>query len=266
MDYSALIKKLKTRRNIVLIIGCIVLCCITLQFIRFYMLFKGLHIKDIVSYEMLFPLFAISFWLVAFFMGVAKAAVMLPIQNSLTKECDPEKYMVLSAEFAKTSKLDLAYATSLIFMGDFRKAVYHAERLTFNKRYAATGAFNKARCEFFMGEFGAMRKTIQQYDYVATNIKMNEKNRVATEKIKKVLELMIALSENDKEKIELYRHEISVWNEGKAIECFIYYMKGLAAYKLEDREECLYRFMYVKENGPKTFFGRSAEEHLSKLN
>lgn len=267
MDYSADVKRIEKRRRIVFIITCVVAVALVLYNTGVHHLILGDALSGAPHHRAPFWQFLINFIVVYFFEFLAiVVTVTAPMQQSLTKECDPEKYLALGLKFAGKKNANQVYTTAYSFMGDFKKAIYHAELLTQNKRTAANGAFNKARCEFFLGEFDAMKKSIQQHDYLVATSKMNKKNKIAAEKIRTVLELMTALSEIDREKIETLRHEISVWGEGKAIECFIYYMKGLAAYKLEDREECLYRFMYVKENGPKTFFGRSAAEYLSKLN
>ena len=58
---------------------------------------------------------------------------------------------------------------------------------------------------------------------------------------------MVALSDEDTEKISAYRN-IEAWNNSKANEGFLNYLKGLAAYIMEEKEEAIYRFMWVKEN------------------
>ncbi len=78
------------------------------------------------------------------------------------------------------------------------------------------------------------------------------------------LRVIRLLADEDKEKIGVSR-DIKVWNNSKATQGYIHYLKGVAAYIMADNEEAIYRFMSVKENCGKTVFSQMAEQYLSTL-
>ena len=82
--------------------------------------------------------------------------------------------------------------------------------------------------------------------------------------MQKTLQLLVALAEADKGQIAAYR-DIEVWNASKATQGYIYYLKGVAAVRLGEKEEAVYRLMYVKENCEKTAFAGMAQQHLDTL-
>ena len=77
--------------------------------------------------------------------------------------------------------------------------------------------------------------------------------------------MLLALAEGDKEKIAAACH-VEGWANSKAIQGYIDYLKGVAAYILGEKEEAIYRLMAVKENCSKTIFARFADSYLSSLN
>jgi hypothetical protein len=76
---------------------------------------------------------------------------------------------------------------------------------------------------------------------------------------------MCAISDGDCEKVNSYRGVISPYENTKNAECFVNYIKGVAANEAGDRDECKYRMMLVKDNYPKTVFAWLADDCLNKL-
>ena len=79
------------------------------------------------------------------------------------------------------------------------------------------------------------------------------------------MNLLVALLDKDNQRILEYRN-IEVWNNSKATQGYVSYLKGVAAYNLGDLNEAIYRLMDVKENYEKTVFAQLAEQYLSNLN
>ena len=78
------------------------------------------------------------------------------------------------------------------------------------------------------------------------------------------MKLLVAISEEDKEGISCYKG-IEAWNNSKATQGYINYLKGIAAYMAEDKKEAIYRFMSVKENCKKTVFSEKSQQYLLKM-
>ena len=76
---------------------------------------------------------------------------------------------------------------------------------------------------------------------------------------------MCAICGKDAEKINELRNNVEVWNNIKATEGFVNYIKGIAAYDVGDKEEAIYRFKFVKENCSKTVLAVLSENYLSLL-
>ena len=76
---------------------------------------------------------------------------------------------------------------------------------------------------------------------------------------------MCAISDNDIEKINDLRNNVEIWNTSKATEGFVNYIRGVAAYKVDDKEEAIYRFKLAKENCSKTVLFGLSEKYLSLL-
>ena len=77
---------------------------------------------------------------------------------------------------------------------------------------------------------------------------------------------MRAIAEENVEKINELRGKVEVWNtNSKATEGFLNYIKGVSAYKVEDKEEAIYRFKTVKEHCSKTVFAELSDNYLSLL-
>ena len=130
---------------------------------------------------------------------------------------------------------------------------------------AITGLFNKARCEFFLGDFDSLKATVKQYESALNNMKkLYQKAKDAYNIILKTMNLLVAISEENKEAISNFSG-IEVWNNSKATQGYINYLKGIAAYMTEDKKEAIYRFMSVKENCEKTVFAEKSQQYLLKM-
>ncbi len=80
-----------------------------------------------------------------------------------------------------------------------------------------------------------------------------------------LLDLMVAISENNIERINALRNNVEVWNTSKATEGLVNFFKGLSAYKIGEKQEAIYRFMLVKEACSKTVLLKLSDEYLSLL-
>lgn len=154
-----------------------------------------------------------------------------------------------------------------MYIGNFETALDYANKIVASNKPAMmlTGLFIKARCECFLGDFVSLKVTVKQYESALYNMKkINKKAKYNFEKILKIMNLLIAISNYDKEKIAAYRN-VEVWNSSKASQGYINYLKGIAAYITEDKDEAIYRFMSVKENCEKTVLSKMAEQYLLNL-
>ena len=154
-----------------------------------------------------------------------------------------------------------------ILMGNFEAALNYANKMIASNKPAMmiTGLFNKARCEFFLGDFDSLKATVKQYESALNNTKkLNQKAKDAYNKILKTMNLLVAISEENKEAISNFSG-IEVWNNSKATQGYINYLKGIAAYMAEDKKEAIYRFMSVKENCEKTVFAEKSQQYLLKM-
>ena len=76
---------------------------------------------------------------------------------------------------------------------------------------------------------------------------------------------MFMISQNDYQKINELRFGVEPWNNSKATEGFVQYIKGVAAFQVGDREEAVYRLRYVKDNCSKTILSPLADGYLEQL-
>lgn len=134
----------------------------------------------------------------------------------------------------------------------------------FKPRGHGIGLFNKARCEFFLEDIHSFKSTTEQYRSAISNIKTNQKDMQAFIKMQEVLELLVAVSDKDEEKIIALKN-LKPWNNGKPTEGFVNYVQGLAAMVIDDKEEAIYRFKSTNEICPKTILFELSNENLSKL-
>lgn len=264
-EYDALIKKIQRKRKFVIVLTIIAML-IALA------VCQPIHIetfnKVIVDYKGINPIFATLIILFILFCElVAYELVSTPLTTSMDLECNPQKHLTLNVVLNKQKNIDHIYATDFIYMGNFEAALNYANKMIASDKPAMmiTGLFNKARCEFFLGDFNSLKTTVKQYESALNNMKkLNQKAKDAYNKILKTMNLIVAISEENKEAISNFSG-IEVWNNSKATQGYINYLKGIAAYMAEDKKEAIYRFMSVKENCEKTVFAEKSQQYLLKM-
>lgn len=264
-EYDELIKKIQRKRSIVITLTIIAVLMTFFTCSPTYIVFLG---ETVIDYKGINPVITVLLVLVLFFCGlVANAVVSMPLTTSMDIECDPEKHLTLNAALNLQKNKDYIYAVDFIYMGNFEAALDYANKMIASNKsmMKMIGLFNKARCEFFLGDFDSLKLTVKQYETTLHNMKkINQKSKDEYEKIQKTMNLLIAIADEDKEKIGLFSN-IEAWNNSKATEGYIHYLKGLAAYITKDNQEAIYRFMSVKENCEKTVLAKLAEQYLSNL-
>ncbi len=264
-EYNDLIKKIQRKRKVVIVLTIIaVLITIT----ACSPIYIGFLDKTVIDYKGINPVITVLLLLLIFFCElIAYAVVSTPLTTSMDIECNPEKHITLNAVLNKQKNKDYIFAVDFIYMGNFEAALTYANKMIASNKPSMIiiGLFNKARCEFFLGDFDSLKLTVKQYETSLYNMKkINQKAKDVYEKILKTMNLLIAIADKDKEKIGVFR-DIEVWNNSKATQGYIHYLKGVAAYIMADNEEAIYRFMSVKENCGKTVFSKMAEQYLLNL-
>ncbi len=156
-------------------------------------------------------------------------------------------------------------ALDYLYLGNYTQALYFADRqIGSHKDTVALSALSiKARCEFLSGAYERFRETAALYHVKLTAAaKLSQKQKEAYASIGEMIDLLRAFADNDREKTALLREKITAWNQNKPTVGFINYLKGVAAYRLDDYEEATDRFKAVKETCAKTVFSTLADEHL----
>lgn len=265
-EYDMLIHMIRKRRKLVLAVT-IVLLLVTLFFIP---PFEFQILEETVFYFAgIGPVVGILLMLCEYFAGmVAYAWVSAPFFGALDTECDPGKHLSLNAGLGNRKNQNSVCATDYLYLGCFDTALSYANKMVESPHATqrVAGLFTKARCEFFLGDQPSFRQTVQAFDAAIENgEKVKPKTKAIYEKYRKVLYLLLAIADGDREKTDAGRKTIEAWGNSKATQGFIHYLKGLAAYHTDDKFECIYHLMYVKENCPKTGFAALADEYLARL-
>lgn len=261
--HEDLIKKIRRRRKIVSILTVIALLLTIVLCSPMYMEFVG---ETIVDYKGINPVITILLILFILLCGFfAYVGVLWPMTTSLDLECDPQKHLILNSSLNKQKNMDDIYAADLFYLGSFNASLDYANKMVADKspQKKSFGLFYKARCEFFIGDFEALKLTVKQFEACAPDAK-NAKQVATYEKIFKILNLLVAMADDDRERISEHRN-IECWNNSKAVQGFVSYLKGVAAYRLDDKQEAVYRLKFVRENCPKIIFSEMAEEYLDRL-
>ena len=264
-EYDALIKKIQHKRKVVIVLTIIaVLITIT----ACSPIYIGFLNETVIDYKGINPIITVLLvLLILFFELIAYVLVSTPLTTSMELECDPKKQLILNSALNKQKNIDHIYAVDFIYMGNFEAALNYANKMVASIKpvMMITGLFNKARCEFFLGDFDSLKATVKQYESALNNMKkLNQKAKYAYNKILKTMNLLVAISEENKEAISNFSG-IEVWNNSKATQGYINYLKGIAAYMTEDKKESIYRFMSVKENCEKTVFAEKSQQYLLKM-
>ena len=264
-DCAELIQTIKRKKRLVTILTSIAVVIVITVCSPVYMEVMG---EVVVDYQGIHPVAAgciVLFILLCGLLAYGKA--MLPLSSALDEECDPQKHLMLNEALNRQKNLDIIRAVDYFYIGEFESAAAYADKMIADKNVhrKAAGLFNKARCAFFSGNFEVLKQLVSQYEgHVAAMKGSRAKTGELYEKFGRSLKLLVALADDDVEGITAYR-DLAVWNDSKATRGYIDYLKGLAAYRLGETQEAVYRFMAVKESCAKTVLAALAEEYLSNL-
>lgn len=265
-DYRDLIKKIKRKRASVIVLTIIAMVALMLFASPTKLEFLGETVLDYKGLPLAVTLLLV---LLCLFLGtIAYAFASLPLTASMDLECDPQKYLILNSQLNKQKNINHVYAAGYLYMGDYRSALEYAQRMVASPKGAIklVGLFQKSRCEFLLGNGQALRQTAAEYAGVlSADQKLKGKGLVAYQKIYNEILFMCAIADEDLEKIKELRSYDMIWNQSKAAEGFVNYLKGVAAYLAGEKEEAVYRLKAVKENCSKTVFASLAEKHLALL-
>lgn len=264
-EYDALINKIQRKRKTVIILTLIAFLIIITVCSPIYIEFLN---EVIIDYKGISPVITVLLVLLILFIElIAYALVSSPLTTSMDIECDPQKHFVLNATLNKQKNKDHIYAVDFLYMGNFEEALNYSNKMIVSNKPAVAiiGLFNKARCEFFLGDYDSLKLTVKQYADALNNLKkINQKTKDLYNEIFKTMKLLVAITEKNKEEISNYIG-IEAWNNSNATEGFINYLKGIVAFIAEDKEEAVYRFMSVREKCKKTVFSEKSQQYLVKL-
>ncbi len=194
---------------------------------------------------------------------IAYAMSINPMTASMITECDPEKHLVLNMTLNKSKNKDDIFAMDHFYLGNFKVSLDFANKMISDKKplISCTGLFSKSRCEFFLGDFEALKSTTEQYRQAVSGLKVSEKRMESFLKMQNSLDLLVAIAYSDKAKAaELIN--IEPWNNFKSTQGFVFYIRGLAAVIMDDKEEAIYRFKHSQELCEKTVLFELARKQL----
>lgn len=264
--YDDLIKKIKRKRKWVIALTIVAVILVLFFATPFHVEVMG---EKVVDYKGMHPILTALLVILCLFIEVmVYAIVSLPLHASMDQECDPEKHLILNLNLSKQKNIDQVYVVDYFYLGNYNESIKYANKMiqSSNEQAVLAGLFNKARCEFFLKDYQALKQTSMQFKHKLLSCqKIKSYVRVACQKINYILDFMSAIGENDVEKISELRSFIEVWNSSKPTAGFVNYLKGIAAYNMKDSEEAIYRFKLVKENCSKMVLSKLSEEYLLLL-
>ncbi len=192
----------------------------------------------------------------------------MPIYNALFYECDAKKHLVMLSSLEKEKRIYQMLSNAYFYVGDYDTAVYYDKKAFEKKSHNAklTALFGRARSEFFANKIDNFTCTASDFNSLIATAKLNDRQKKTVSKYQTIINLLLAITNNDTEKIKEYASCLQAWEETKITGSFINYLKGIASFKLNDKTESTYRFMSVCESASKTVLGTLAKEYLDKLN
>ncbi len=265
--YSDLIAKLQRRKKLLIVLYILAF----VSYIIFGTTSQTTNADGVVVTRTgLHPILFVFFLLFLFFCCVLSYAAVIsaPMLNAMNQECDPEKYLALAQALTRPTDPSVDYASAYLYLGAFPKAMEYADKMISKKNppFVLVGLLHRTRCDFFMGDYDALKQDVERYESaLASAKKIKPKTRLELEKILPSLRLLCALADDDTERIEKARNTTAPWNDFRTTEGYVNYIKGLAALRLDDKKEALYRLTAVTDRCPKTVFGRMAAEKLETL-
>lgn len=247
-EFNGLIKKIKTKRVISLV--AVVACIFGIAF----------FIEEVV----LVVLFVVG----AFASLFAYLIVGTPTYNALYNECDARKHLIMLNGVEKGKGTYPLLATAYFYIGDFDTSIHYAKRVYQNKSKNSklTALYWIALNQFFLGKTEEFKQTALDLQVMTKNSKLSERQRKGILKCHSVINLLLAITNKDSEKIKEFVNRLDVLESTKITVAFDSYMKGIAAYELNEKLESTHRFMSVCDIASKTVLGILAKEYLDKLN
>ena len=258
--YEALIRKIKTKRRIVLALMIIAAILILIFVTPLY-----INIGDVFVDRQGLPFWVVILlaFLAAVFSIIANSFIIYPVVSAMDVECDPEKHLVLNSALNRQKSMDHIFTVDYFYLGDFSASLGCAERMTTsaNSEMVKVGLFNLARCHFFMGNLEALCFAADSYEKLLAKSKSAKPQYL---KLWSSISLMVAIAKKDMSAMENLKR-IEPWNKSKATEGFVNYLMGVAAYELGETQDAIYRFGAVKEFCSKTILAELSQEYLDKL-
>lgn len=261
--YKDLIKKIKKRRTVVTVLSIVAILLTIFLLSPTKLVLGGETIIDYEGNYIAMALIVVLILLITLFAG---AVAIFPMTSSMINECDPEKHLILNTELNKAKNLDGILAMDHFYLGNFSVALDFANKMVSSAKpqYVCTGLFYKGRCEFFLNDFDSLKSTTEQFRSAISKVKTNQKTMQELTKMQEVLELLVAVSDKDEQKI-LSLKNLKPWNNSKPTVGFVNYVQGLASMIVNDREEAIYRFKSTNEICAKTVLFELSNENLSQL-
>lgn len=264
--YFPLIKKIRKKRIWTIAVTMIVALSVLFFPSHFVVKVSGVIVYEYDAWPLLARVPLLLLILVAEF--IVSAVIALPLNTSLYRECDPQKYLALNIALGVRRQMVAVCATGYFYAGDFTQATMYAERMIAKGKikYVLTGLFNKARCAFMLGDYNTLKSATERFETMLFTAKQpSEKKMAIYQKLLACFHLMCAIADADTEQIETYRKTVQVWNQSKVSEGYLHYVRGVAAYHVGDQDESRYRFMAVKDQCSKTALAQYADTYLAKL-
>lgn len=264
-EFNGAIKKIKTRRIVCIVFTVLCILGIFLS-APLYLEIMGDVIIDTDGSYGLIILFAIGVFVSLF----AYILVSTPIYNALYMECDARKHLIMLTTLEKErGPIYQMLSNAYFYLGDFDTAIYYDEKAVGEKKIFSklSALYGKARSEFFAGRLENFKKTAFDFQVMTKNAKLNEKQRKGILECHTVINLLLAITNEDIEKIKEFASRLDcIKDDNKIASAFVNYLRGIASYALGDKIESTHRFMTVCDIASKTVLGTLAKEFLEKLN
>ena len=268
LTYEPLIKRIKRRRRWVLALLVVAVLALMLFGTPFSLVLFG---ETQIAGAGLHPIAVLLLFLLCMVVGTfAYAIASLPIYTAMDVECDPEKQLILNAALSKQTNIQtvMLYANDYFYLGRYPEAIGYAQKMAEhrNERIALTGYLQLARCYYFLGDSASLHQASAEFGRrLSGAVKMKPKPMAVHRSMEEVLCLLCALADHDAEAIGRIGAAVKPWNALKQTECFVHYLKGLCALRIDDRDEAVFRFKTVREIAPKTVFAALSENALASL-
>ena len=266
LAYRPLIRRLQRRRR----------CVVALIIVAYvFVLFIGLPIHIELAGKVLVSLegigigrFIALFFLVTVAGLLTYSSVMIPVFQSLTVACDPERSLALHRALVRNEPLrSLAVSDALFFLGRYGEAAAALGALpaSIAKRCAPAMAYNRVRCAFMLGDMAALSAACAALSQACEPLLAGRGRRAAQCRLMLAeAALMQALSDTAAEDAHIRRlaAELPKTDPAQINVGFFCFLHGLAAYRLQDTEDKIYYLRRTCEIMPKTAIAAEAARYL----